>query len=232
MISRILLTSESKGVEVAIQDGFDLYKDLVEVRRMHGEALPKWVVGFSYVHLAVALIKGNRVPFQFNIEELLVDFVWRWIHTTDSKVSDLVDEAIKQDNFAVRTSNPQLGPSDEERHSVSIIDIFQLFNQTINQIVALNWDNDLQYAKFMTALARTIGSGIARYCEIVEGKFAKEMDRLTPDQEAATSQTRQERWVQIAKDAWNNKEKIEPFQFFPEVSIYLKILFWVYSHES
>ena len=91
--------------------------------------------------------------------------------------------------------------------------------------MALNWDNDLQYAKFMTALARTIGSGIARYCEIVEGKFAKEMDRLTPDQEAATSQTRQERWVQIAKDAWNNKEKIEPFQFFPEVSIYLKILF-------
>jgi MUN domain len=169
--------------------------------------------------LVVVLIKDNRVPFQFNIEELLVDFVWRWIHTTDSKVLDLVDEAIKQDNFAVRNSNPQLGPSDEERHSVSIIDIFQLFNQTINQIVALNWDNDLQYAKFMTALARTIGSGIARYCEIVEGKFHKEMDRLTPEQEAASSQTRQERWVQIAKDAWNNKEKIEPFQFFPEVSI-------------
>jgi hypothetical protein len=41
MISRILLTSESKGVEVGIQDGFDLYKDLVEVRRMHGEALPR-----------------------------------------------------------------------------------------------------------------------------------------------------------------------------------------------
>ncbi|KAI9771144.1 MAG: hypothetical protein M1840_002495 [Geoglossum simile] len=197
MISRILYTSDSRGVEVGIQDGFDLYKDLVEVRKIHRETLPK-------------------IPFQFNIEELLVDFVWRLIHTTDSKVIDLVDEAIKQDNFAVRTGNPQLGPSDEERHSVSIIDIFRLFNQTIDQIVALNWDNDLQYAKFMTALARTIGSGITRYCEIVEGNFAKEMDRLTPEQEAAASQTRQERWVQIAKDAWNNKEKIEPFQFFPE----------------
>ncbi|KAI9779061.1 MAG: hypothetical protein M1839_007727 [Geoglossum umbratile] len=197
MIIGILAVSESKGVEVGIQDGFDLYKELVEIRRIHGEALP-------------------NVPFQFNIEDRLVDFVWHWIHITDSKVSDLVDEAIKQDNFAVRTSNPQVGPSDEERHSVSVIDIFQLFNQTIDRIVTLNWDDELQSAKFMTALARTIGSGIARYCEIVEGKFAKEMDRLTPEQEAATSQTRQERWVQIAKDAWNNKEKIEPFQFFPE----------------
>jgi hypothetical protein len=102
---------------------------------------------------------------------------------------------------------------------VSVIDIFSLFNQTIDQVVALNWDNDLQYAKFMTALARTIGSGIARYCEIVEDKFAKEMDRMTPEQEAVATQSRQERWVQIAKDAWNNKEKIEPFQFFPEVSV-------------
>jgi hypothetical protein len=41
MISRILAVSESKGAEVGIQDGFDLYKELVEIRRMHGEALPK-----------------------------------------------------------------------------------------------------------------------------------------------------------------------------------------------
>ncbi|KAH0541734.1 hypothetical protein FGG08_003826 [Glutinoglossum americanum] len=197
MIGRILLVTESKGEEVGIQDGFDLYKDLVEIRRMHTQALP-------------------NAPFAYSIEELLVDFVWRWIHITDSKIGDLVDEAVKQDNFEVRTSNPQVGPSDEERHSVSVIDIFRLFNQTIDQVVALNWDNDLQYAKFMTALARTIGSGIARYCEIVEGQFAKEMDRMTPEQEAVARQSRQERWVQIAKDAWNNKEKIEPFQFFPE----------------
>ena len=41
MISRILLVSDSKGIEIAIQDGFDLYKDLVEVRRLHAETLPK-----------------------------------------------------------------------------------------------------------------------------------------------------------------------------------------------
>ena len=83
--------------------------------------------------------------------------------------------------------------------------------------MGLNWDNDLHYAKFMTALAKVVGNGLAHYCELVEQKFTREMDRLTPEQETTGSQTRQERWMQMAKDAWSNKEKIEPFQFFPEV---------------
>jgi hypothetical protein len=45
------------------------------------------------------------------------------------------------------------------------------------------------------------------------------MDRLSPAQEAAAAKTKQEKWMQLAKDAWNNKEKIEPFQFYPEVSL-------------
>ncbi len=69
----------------------------------------------------------------------------------------------------------------------------------------------------MTSLAKVVGAGIARYCEITEQKFSKEMDRLTPEQEAARTQSTQEKWLSLAKDAWNNKEKIEPFQFFPEV---------------
>ena len=136
---------------------------------------------------------------------------------TESTIPTWVDGAIKQDDFKVRTQTVDQVPTEDERHSVSIIDIFSSFNQTIDRIVQLNWDNDLQYAKFMTALAKIVGVGITRYCEVVEQKFTKEMDRLTPEQEATASQTRQEKWVQLAKDAWSNKEKIEPFQFFPEV---------------
>lgn len=158
-----------------------------------------------------------RVPFAFHIEDLLASFVWRWISMTESTIPTWVDSAIKQDDFKVRTQNVGQVPTEDERHSVSIIDIFSSFNQTIDRIVQLNWDNDLQYAKFMTALAKIVGVGIARYCEVVEQKFTKEMDRLTPEQEASASQTRQEKWMQLAKDAWSNKEKIEPFQFFSEV---------------
>ena len=137
---------------------------------------------------------------------------------TESSITDWVDQAIKQDNFAVRAEKGQI-PTEDQRHSVSAIDIFSSFNQTIDRIVQLNWDHDLQYAKFMTALARVVGTGVARYCEVVEQKFSKEMDRLSPEQEAAKTQSTQEKWLSMAKDAWSNKEKIEPFQFYPEVGV-------------
>ncbi|TAQ83503.1 hypothetical protein B7494_g8175 [Chlorociboria aeruginascens] len=197
LIQRILHVAQSNNSEVDLQDGFDLYKELVEIRRIHHAALP------------------SR-PFSFHIEDVLADFVWRWIRVANTKMVDLVDEAIKQDQFQVRSEHPERPATDDERHSVSIIDIFRLFNQTADQIFQLEWDDDLQYAKFMTALSKSFGIGLARYCEIIEQKFTKEMDRLTPTQEAAATQTKQEKWMQLAKDAWSNKEKIEPFQFYAE----------------
>ncbi|PBP27131.1 C2 domain containing protein [Diplocarpon rosae] len=197
LIQRILQVAQTNNSEVDLQDGFDLYRELVEIRRIHHGALPER-------------------PFAFHIEELLADFVWRWIRVSESKMVELVDEAIKQDQFQVRSDHRDRHATDDERHSVSVIDIFRLFNQTADQIFQLEWDDDVQYAKFMTALSKSFAMGLARYCEILEQRFTKEMDRLSPAQEAAASQTKQEKWMQLAKDAWNNKEKIEPFQFYPE----------------
>lgn len=199
LIRRILHVAQTRNSEVDLQDGFDLYRELVEIRRIHHAALP-----------------GR--PFAFNIEETLSGFVWRWIRVADSKMLELVDQAIKQDHFQVRSDHPEQPATDEERHSVSIIDIFRLFNQTANQIFQLEWDDDVQYAQFMTALSKSFGIGLARYCEVIEQRFSKEMDRLSPAQAVAASQSKQEKWMQLAKDAWNNKEKIEPFQFYPEAS--------------
>lgn len=197
LIQRILHVAQTKNSEVDLEDGFDLYRELVEIRRIHHAALPD-------------------KPFAFHIEEVLAEFVWRWIRVADSKMVELVDEAIKQDQFQVR-SKPEQPATDDERHSVSVIDIFRLFNQTADQIFQLNWDDDVQYAKFMTALAKSFGIGLARYCEVIEQIFSKEMERLSPAQVAAAAQSSQEKWMQLAKDVWNNKEKIEPFQFYPEV---------------
>ncbi|TVY84003.1 Uncharacterized protein LSUE1_G002279 [Lachnellula suecica] len=197
LIQRILHVAQSNNSEVDLQDGFDLYRELVEIRRIHQSALPE-------------------TPFAFHIEGLLADFVWRWIGVTDEKMLGLVNEAINQDQFQVRSEHPEHGATDDERHSVSVIDMFRLFNQTADQIFQLEWDDDVQYAKFMTALSKYFGMGLARYCEVIEKGFSKEMDRLSPSQEAAAAQTKQEKWMQLAKDAWSNKEKIEPFQFYPE----------------
>ncbi|KAL1958863.1 hypothetical protein VTO42DRAFT_3700 [Malbranchea cinnamomea] len=197
MVIRIMQQAKEKGEEIEMQDGFDLYKELSEVRRVYVEALA-----------------GK--PFPFPLEQHLAEFVWRWIQATDEKIVSWVEQAVKQDNFTVRTDSPDDIPTDDQRHSVSVMDIFRSFNQVIDQIVQLNWDDDVGYAKFMTAIAKSIGNGLGRYCEILEQLFSKEMDRLTPEQEASARQTKQEKWVKMAKEAWTSKEKIEPFQFFPE----------------
>ena len=130
-----------------------------------------------------------------------------------------VNQAIRQDAFMVRADQTADDVPEDCRHSVSVIDIFRSFNQVVENLVGLEWDDDLQYAKFMTALSNSIGKGVAKYCEALEQMFAREMDRLTPEQEAALSQTTQEKLMQFAKDTWTNKDKIEPFQFSSEVSL-------------
>lgn len=197
LVSRIMEMSKSKEEDVPIQDGFDLYKELVSIRQVHANALP-----------------GR--DFGFHIEGLLQEFVWRWIAATDTKIFDWIEGALAQDDFKVRTAHEGNIATDDERHSQSPIDVFRIFNQSIEQIVKLEWDDDLQYAKFMTATGKSIGAGVARYCELMERRFVAEMDRQTPEQEEAAQRTQKEKWVAMARDAWNQKEKVEPFQFLPE----------------
>ena len=197
MVEQIMQIAQSKGQDVPVQDGFDLYGELSEFRRVHTDSLP-------------------TRPFPWKIEDVLQGFVWKWIRTTDEQVTAWVENAVKQDQFKVRTEEPDQVPTEDQRHSVSVIDIFRSFNQIIEQVSNLNWDDDLTYAKFMTALSKSISNGIARYCELLDTMFSKEMDRLTPEQEAAATKTRQEKWMQLAKDTWNQERKVDPFQFYPE----------------
>lgn len=194
LCARIMQYAEDMGHEIDIQDGFDLYGELVEIRKVHAEVLPE-------------------VPFAFEIEGLLQAFVWRWIAATETQIVGWVDEAVRQDPF---TPHAQQVGEDTGGHSTSALDMFRSFKESISRIVELNWDDDLSYAKFMTALSKCVGNALARYCELMEQRFVKEMDRLTPEQEAALSRTRQEKWMQLAKDAWANKDKVEPFQFMAE----------------
>ena len=205
LVSRIMQLNKDRGEEVPIQDGFELYKELVEIRRVHAQAL-----------------QGRE--FGFHIEGLLQDFVWRWIQMTDAKLVDWIEGAVAHDEFQVRQDpkDKEQGfpPTDEERHSQSVVDVYRIFNQSIEQIVKLEWDDDLQYAKFMTAMSKSIGKGVARYCELLEGKFSREMDRQTPEQEMRAQQTQKEKWIAAARDFYQTGgkggEKIEPFQFWPE----------------
>lgn len=214
-IVSIMEHQKNIGEELNVQDGFEVYKEMVAIRRFVAETSPGWVLAIK-VFAELELIV-HSATFDFNIEDVLAVFVWRWIAMTDEKIKDWVDGAVREDMFAVRTTVPGQPPTEDERHSVSVLDIFRSFHEAMEQIVQLNWDNDLQYAKFMTAMSKSIGAGITHYCDLLEQMFVKEMDRMTPEQESAMMQSRQEKWIRMAKDALASKEKAEPFQFLPEV---------------
>ena len=62
MIIRIIQQTKDKGEEVDIQDGFDLYKELADVRRVYAEALP----GYANSHRLSKLI-SNRSKAVTNV---------------------------------------------------------------------------------------------------------------------------------------------------------------------
>ncbi|KAJ9662787.1 hypothetical protein H2198_001238 [Neophaeococcomyces mojaviensis] len=197
MIESVVETAKAKEQEVPIQDGFDLYKELSHFRLVYADQL-----------------RGQ--PFPYKLEDQLQEFVWRWVNATQEQIVGWVEEAIKHDKFETRNEDKSRPPTEEERHSNSVLDIFRSFNQVIEQVSQLEWGDELTHAKFMTALSKSLGEGVARYCDVLDSMFHKEMDRLTPEQELAATQTRQEKFMKYAKDTWNNETKAEPFQFYPE----------------
>ena len=41
IVAQILETVKARGEEVPMEDGFELYKELVGIRQIHSDALPK-----------------------------------------------------------------------------------------------------------------------------------------------------------------------------------------------
>lgn len=196
IVKRVIDVAADAGEELPITDGFELYKELIAMRSANQQASP-------------------AVSFDFDLENVLAPFVWRWVASLDTKVLDWTVEAFSQDTFETQAQLGDDTPTDQERHSVSAMDIFRIFTQCVDQLLSLEWGDDLQHAQFMTAASKAIGASVAKYCELVEQQFVKEMDQLTPEQEVAARQTLQEKWLQVAKEALATKDKIEPFQFSP-----------------
>lgn len=161
--------------------------------------------------------KKNRLEPSYDIEQQLEGFVWRWIGLMDEKIPIWVVNAIKQDGFVLPGDHND-GVPDHQRYSCSVQDIFRSLKEAISQITGLKWKDELANARFMTALARSIGIGVSTYCEVLEAEFKNEMSRSSSEQN-----TRQKRWMQKAKDALSDKDKVEPFSFSSQVCHFLLI---------
>lgn len=133
----------------------------------------------------------------------------------DEKIPVWVINSVKQDNFILPEKAD--GVPDDQRYTSSVQDFFRSLKEVVSQITDLKWQDELANARFMTALSRSIGIGVSKYCEILETEFKKEMSRPTAEQEEASNNTRQGRWMQMAKDAFADKDKVVPFNFLSQV---------------
>ena len=70
----------------------------------------------------------TSVSFEFHIEGQLQDFVWRFIQATEENIVGWVEGAVNQDSF--RMGSHAGANLDEERHSVSAVDVFRSFKRT------------------------------------------------------------------------------------------------------
>ncbi|ORX59569.1 hypothetical protein DM01DRAFT_1282559 [Hesseltinella vesiculosa] len=102
----------------------------------------------------------------FKVESWFSSHVRRWLQTTDNSTPEWVDNAIRQDHF-VATNSTTL-------HSSSIVDLFSLFHQAVDFVQNLQWPNQYQWCRFMTALSRVIAVALTQYTYALE-------DRITQD---------------------------------------------------
>jgi len=200
IVQRVINVFQERQEQIDIEEAFEIYKEMASVCEVYQQLFP-------------------QKSLDLRIEDMLEQYVWKWINTADENMVKWVEQAVLQDTFKLAT-NDEEHRSDIDKHTSSALDMFTSFGQSIEQIIDLRWNDRLQNAKFLTALSKSVGTAVCKYCELVEAKFIKEMEPPPAEQEALARQTRQEKWMQMARDTLTTKEKIEPFQFVPEVFTY------------
>ncbi|KAL1916830.1 uncharacterized protein VTP21DRAFT_5534 [Calcarisporiella thermophila] len=129
---------------------------------------------------------------QFKLEPWFYPYVKQYLLTTDEKTKEWVQNAINQDNFKPVSENVD--------HSSSVVDLFDSFNQAVDFIQRLQWPNELQLARFMTQLSKTICRSIDRYCESMEHLFFEEMMQYPADKVEKRRGSSQGLWFTRAKN--------------------------------
>lgn len=189
---------ESEGPSFSFEDLKALYSLLVEMEDLYKQ---------------VSLSDG----FQFNIEKLLYQNLVTWAKDSSKVAQDWVEPAIQQDSFL---------PLDLENHVVhssSVSDLFTSFHAPLKLIDETNWRNQYHVAKVLTALIEGISTAISAWGFKVYLMFCQDLKATNSSAKSLQHQSRQERWLAMAKEAVNHtpREAPEPYQFQTETCVRL-----------
>lgn len=196
-----------------------------------------------------ALLRSRSEPLVIDFSAWFEPYVRRWLAGTDTQTSEWVDRAISKDK--VRTSifslvsflplivlRPQFEPEETATHSSSVIDLIDSCKAPVNFILELDWPNEFENAKFLTALSRvrlpvppllppvtdrhfsqTIANAIEQYATKLENMFIDEMFPRKADEALDQDVARPSAWLTKAKLVVQGDKKVEPFEFQAAVRI-------------
>lgn len=133
----------------------------------------------------------------------------------------------------------QFEPEGEDSHSSSIIDLIDSCKSATEFILALDWPNEYENARYLTGLSQvsrcrlsvpgrkvahshfasqTIAKSIEQYAKQLELMFVEEMFPRDPQDAIDKDVARPSAWLTKAKLAVQGDKKVEPFVFQAEVS--------------
>nr|CAG8561270.1 593_t:CDS:10 [Entrophospora candida] len=183
---------------IYIAEIFDLYREILLFKKLHED----FFIGSM---------------FQFGIEGWFEPYINKWLDATNDKTRDWIDSVIRNDVFK------PVSPTDY--HSSSVVDLFTLFNQSIDSLKNLNWPNQHQFAKFMTCLSKTVCKALEQYCGEIDRLYKDDLSIVENPEKLATKQSA---WYVSAKTAIASK-KVLPFDIKPKLCIKLNNLEAAYT---
>ncbi|KAI9496068.1 hypothetical protein BDB00DRAFT_927113 [Zychaea mexicana] len=173
---------------------FELYHKVLSLKRLYDQYGPRQKAAL------------------FKVESWFLQHVRRWLKTTHAATPEWVENAIKQDEFK---------PINETAvHSSSIVDLFSMFHQAVDFVQNLQWPNELQRCRFLTALSKVIAIALDQYTNTIEHFILEE---VSPPQELEADPSSTGSFLDKARYLTGShntvKEEAMPPDFNPELCV-------------
>ncbi|KAG0163815.1 hypothetical protein DFQ28_011189 [Apophysomyces sp. BC1034] len=179
----------------SIEVTFELYHKLLSVKRLYDQHGPK------------------KKTVLFKVESWFLQHVRRWLQTTSAATLEWVENAIKQDEFT--------SINETAMHSSSIVDLFSMLHQAIDFVQNLQWPNELQRCRFITALSKVIGIAVEQYTYLLEDMITNDISpKVEGETEGAASASFLDRArYQLYGGRTNTVQDVTPSDFQSELCV-------------
>ncbi|KAI9243823.1 hypothetical protein BDA99DRAFT_529801 [Phascolomyces articulosus] len=173
---------------------FELYHKVLSLKRLYDQYGPR------------------QKTVLFKVESWFLQHVKRRLKATHAATPEWVENAIKQDEFK---------PINETAvHSSSIVDLFSMFHQSVDFVQNLQWPNETQRCRFLTALSKVFAIALEQYTNTLEHFVLEE---ISPPQQNENDPSTAPSFLDKARyltgSHGGTKEEATPADFTPELCV-------------